>query len=76
VLADPVWEPVRRFCEKELKQDQEEEKFLFDRYDPAELREVISTQKRVIAAGKQHSDVKKLWSILIVVDDFADNPHF
>jgi hypothetical protein len=30
----------------------------------------------VIRAGKEHSDVKKLWSILIVVDDFADNPHF
>jgi hypothetical protein len=67
---------VRKFCERELGQDQKTEPFCFDRYDPAELREVIETQKRVIAAGKEREDVKKLWSVLIVVDDFADNPAF
>ena len=64
VHADPVWGPVRKFCEKELGQDQKKEPFLFDHYNPSELREVIETQKRVIAAGKQQEDLKKLWSIL------------
>jgi hypothetical protein len=76
VNADPVWEPVKAFCEKELGQDPKKEKFCFDHYDPGELAEVIHTQKRVIAAGKEQQDLKKLWSILIVIDDFADNPQF
>jgi hypothetical protein len=76
VHADPVWGPVRRFCERELGQDDKKEKFLFDHYDPAELREVIETQKRVVAAGKQQEDLKKLWSILILVDDYADDVAF
>jgi hypothetical protein len=63
-------------CEDELGQDQKKEPFMFDSYQPAELAQVIATQKKVIAAGKQHEDVKKLWSILIVIDDFADNPQF
>jgi hypothetical protein len=49
---------------------------MFQHYNPSELREVIETQKKVIAAGKEREDVKKLWSVLVVVDDFADNPAF
>ena len=76
VHADPVWGPVRKFCEKHLGQNQKDEPFLFDHYNPAELHKVMQTQKRVIAAGKEQEGTKKLWSILIVVDDFADNPAF
>ena len=67
---------MRKFCEKELGQDQKKEPFLFDTYNPSELREVMDTQKRVIAAGKQQEDLKKLWSILIVIDDWADSVKF
>ena len=35
---------------------------------------MIETQKAIIAAGKKQSDLTKLWSILLVIDDFADNP--
>ena len=35
----------------------------------------MQTQKRVIAAGKEQEDIKKLWSaFLIVVDDVCDDP--
>ena len=47
----------------------------FDSYDPAELEQVISTQKKVIDYQKQQKH-KDLYQILIVIDDFADDTDF
>ena len=40
-------------------QDQKDEPFLFDHYNPAELQEVMETQKRVIAAGKEQEGTQE-----------------
>ena len=74
VHADPAWLPVKRFVEEELKVPKEEQ-WAWDRYDPVALETLIATQKQVIAAAKQKK-VRKLFNILVVVDDFADNPAF
>jgi len=72
--ADPAWLPVKKFVQDELKVPKEEQ-WAWDRYDPVALETLIATQKQVIAAAKQKK-VRKLFNILVVVDDFADNPAF
>ena len=49
--------------------------FYYDSYDPESLGLIIDTQKIVEYQKKQHN-TKKIFSVLIVVDDFADSPEF
>ena len=52
-----------------------EDPIYFDHYDPAALTKIISTQHRVTEYMKKNGH-KKLYQILVVVDDFADEPAF
>ena len=58
-----------------MKVDLEKEKRFFDEYIPEELEKVIKQQHKVIECQKKN-DRKKLFSILILVDDFADSKAF
>jgi GTPase SAR1 family protein len=71
VHADPVWQPVKKFVEEKLKVT--DEQWAWDHYDPAAMLHVIEEQRKVIAVAKERG-LKKLFNILIVVDDFADDP--
>ena len=51
------------------------DKFCSDSYVADELADVIETQKRIVEAQKERGD-KRLFSILIIVDDFADSAAF
>ena len=72
VHSDPAWLPVKTFVQRELETD---EPWAFDAYDPSALEAIIDTQKRVIAAAKAKK-LKRMFSVLVVIDDFADNPSF
>jgi hypothetical protein len=50
-------------------------KTYFDHYTPEDLMNIISTQHKVTDYMKKQKN-KKLYSILIIVDDFADDPSF
>ena len=75
VHVDPCWRPVAKFVREELKVDPDKEQWAWDRYDPAALQEIIDTQRQVIAAAKEKK-LRRMFNVLIVVDDFADNPQF
>ena len=75
VHVDPCWNPVKTFVRETLQVDEKKEQWAWDRYDPAALQEIIDTQREVIAASKAKG-LKRLFNVLIVVDDFADNPAF
>jgi hypothetical protein len=75
VVVDHSWEPVKKYIEKELKINTEKEKVYFDEYNHADLENVIETQYKLIDHMKKQ-EYKKLYNILIVIDDFADNPSF
>ena len=75
VFVDHSWEPVKKYIEKELKINTEKEKTYFDEYNHADLENVIDTQYKLIDHMKKQ-EYKKLYNILIVIDDFADNPSF
>jgi hypothetical protein len=75
VHVDPCWRPVAKFVREELKVDPDKEQWAWDRYDPGALQEIIDTQREIIAAAKEKK-LRRMFNVLIVVDDFADNPQF
>ena len=53
----------------------ENEQCFFDHYAPEDLEKIIQTQKQVVQYMKDKKK-RKLYQILILVDDFADDPSF
>ena len=70
-----TWEPVKKYLDKEINNGDKDEIFYFDHYDEEGLSNIIDTQIKIIEYQKKHTH-NKLFSILIVVDDFADSPSF
>ena len=66
---------MKKYIEKDLKINKDKEKVYFDEYHHEDLENVIDTQYKLIDHMKKQ-DYKKLYNILIVIDDFADNPSF
>ena len=50
----------------------DEEPIYFDHYNPEALLRIITTQHKVIEFQKKQNH-KKLFSVLVIVDDFADS---
>ena len=71
---DATWKPVKNYI-KEHDMCGAEEKCFFDHYSPEDLEKIIETQRKVTQFQKDHKK-KKLYQILILVDDFADDPSF
>ena len=72
--VDATWKPVKNYI-KEHDMCGSEEQCFFDHYDPDDLEKIIETQRKVTQFMKDHKK-KKLYQILILVDDFADDPSF
>ena len=74
--VDMTWEPVKHYIEEKLKiQNTKEEPIYFDHYDPVALENIVSVQHKLAQYQKQQGH-KKIYQILIIVDDFADQPTF
>ena len=73
VNLDSTWLPVRKYIEEEPGVDQKEEPSFFDVWDASALKDIYETQVQVIQEMKKRK-LKTLSNILIVVDDFADDP--
>ena len=74
--VDSTWLPVKKYISEEMKvHHSKDEPIYFDHYDPEALHKIINTQHKVIDYMKKQN-IKKLFSILVVVDDFADSPEF
>ena len=73
---DATWRPVKDYIEKRMKvKDTVEEPMYFDRYDREALENILTTQHKITNFLKKRGD-KMLFQILIIVDDFADDPSF
>ena len=53
----------------------DKEEIYFNHYSPESLQNIIDTQHKLIDHMKKEN-YKKLYSIIITVDDFADVPKF
>jgi hypothetical protein len=71
--VDYTWQPVKKYIEEEMKCfENDKEKFYFDNFDVTALAKIIDTQHKIVQYLKQN-DKKKLFSILIIIDDLADD---
>ena len=76
IEVDMTWRPVKEYIEKHMKvKHTAEEPIYFDHYDPDALANILDTQHKITNFMKKRGD-KKLFQILIIVDDFADDPSF
>jgi len=75
--VDMTWNPVKQYIEHEMKiLHTDKEPLFFDNYDAGALHTIITTQHKVIDFMKKQKNTSKLYSVLVVVDDFADDPTF
>ena len=72
---DQTWRPVKQYIEKELKVNTEKEKCFFNEYHAEDLEKIIQQQHK-IADYQKKQDHHKIYQILIIVDDFADEANF
>ena len=76
IEVDQTWQPVKSFITKHMNvKHTKEEPIYFDHYDPEALTHILGTQHKITNFLKKRGD-KKLFQILIIVDDFADDPSF
>ena len=75
VNVDDTWKAVKKYIKETMKVDDDKEKIYYEEYDPVALKQIIETQHKVIEYQKKNKD-KHLFSILIIIDDFADDPKF
>ena len=61
VNIDDGWIPVKKYIEEDLGVNTEREQTYWDEWDEAALRRIIL-------------EMKKLYQVLVVIDDFADTP--
>ena len=75
IHVDDTWMAVKKYISDAMKVDAEKEQIYYEEYDPVALKKIIETQHKVIDFQKKNKQ-KELFSVLIVVDDFADDPKF
>ena len=73
--VDHTWLPVKSYLDSKIQLSEDEPPLYYDHYDPESLEHIINTQKQIIEHQKS-KNVKKLFSIKIVIDDFADSVEF
>ena len=72
---DEAYREVIKYIENDLKVDNKKEQFLFEEYDAPALEHIIDTQHTVIEYQKKQG-MKKLFSCLLIIDDFAEDKTF
>ena len=74
VNIDDGWIPVKKYIEGDLGVNTEREQTYWDEWDEAALRRIIQQQQRKITETSKKLEMKKLYQVLVVIDDFADTP--
>ena len=71
VNIDDGWIPVKKYIEQDLGVNAEKEQAYWDEWDEAALRGIIQRQRKITETSKK-LEMKKLYQVLVVIDDFAD----
>ena len=75
INVDHTWLPVKSYLDNKITLSEDEPPLYYDTYDPESLQAIIDTQRKIVEHQKNKRS-NKLFSILIIVDDFADDPSF
>ena len=69
---DDTWLSVKKYIDENLTKTENEEIFFTD-FDGEAVEKILKTQKQIIDHQKKDKNTKKLFSILLIFDDVADN---
>ena len=72
INVDPVWLPVKKYIANEIGQDERKEPCFFEHYHESQMESIIENQHKLIQHMKANK-MKKLFQILVVLDDVADD---
>ena len=75
VYVDDAYKSIINYQTDIMKVEEKHDKLYFDHYEVEDLNNIIQQQHDIILHMKDKK-YKKLFSILIIVDDFADDPSF
>ena len=77
VNLDHTWQPVKEYIrdKMKLKDDDKEDPVYFDDYDSEALMKIMETQMKITDYMKKQKKTK-MFQVLIIIDDFADDPKF
>ena len=76
INVDVTWLPVKEYLNKTINLSENEPPLFYDTNDQENLERIIDTQRKVTEHLKSKKDTKKLFQILIIIDDWADSPDF
>ena len=71
VNIDDGWIPVKKYIEQDLGVNTEREQAYYDEWDEAALHCIIQSQR---TETSKKLKMKKLYQVLIILDDYADSP--
>ncbi|CAE7941499.1 unnamed protein product, partial [Symbiodinium sp. KB8] len=74
INVDDGWRLVKKYVEETMKVPTDREQVYFEEWDEPALRQIIRQQRKITETSKQLK-MRSLFQILVVIDDFADNPH-
>jgi hypothetical protein len=74
--VDMTWNVVKKHLDKEMTLSNNEPKLYYSDYDAESFELIIENQKKNITHQKSDKETKKIFQILIIIDDFADDPSF
>ena len=75
INVDHTWLPVKSYLDNKINLSEDEPPLYYDTYDPENLQAIIDTQRKIVEHQKTKKS-NKLFSILVIVDDHADDPSF
>ena len=76
VNVDQTWEAVKKYQADVMHVRESDDEVLYhEHYTVEALEKIIETQAKVILHLKKQKHTH-LYSVLVIVDDFADDPHF
>ena len=76
IEVNASWLPVKRYIDNEMGvKHTDEDPIYFDHYDAEALHHRLDTQHNIIDYTKKQN-FKRLFQILIVIDEFVDSPEF
>ena len=77
VNLDHTWLPVKEYIKDKMKikDDDKEDPIYFDEYDSEALMKIMETQMKITDYMKKQKKTK-MFQVLIIIDDFADDPRF
>ena len=70
---DDGWIPVKKYIEQDLGVNTEKEQAYWEDWDEPALRGIIQRQRKITETSKK-LEMKKLYQVLIILDDLADMP--